>query len=179
MLELKNAITNSDIDKIKALYSVSFPKEEQKPFDLILQKQEEKMVEILSIRNDSVFCGLVILAKYKNLILLDYFAIVEEFRGQKIGSNVIHLLQDHFSLQKLIIEIENPNCICLNKAERVRRKHFYLQNGLTHASFGVDLLGVDMEILTNNKPLTFEEYHCLYTKIYGQEFSQNIRLKVQ
>lgn len=179
MIRFENAITNGEIEKIKTLYYEAFPKDEQKPFELILQKQSEGLVEILSIKNDETFCGLVILVKAENLVLLDYFAIVKEFRGQKIGSKVLRNLQDRFKHQKLIIEIENPNVDCDNKSERVRRKHFYLQNGLKQMPFLVDLFGVNMEILTNNQPLTFEEYFDVYYKVFGSIVVENIKLVEQ
>lgn len=176
MIRLENAITNGEIEKIKTLYYEAFPKDEQKPFELISQKQAEGLVEILSIKNEENFCGLVLLAKSENLVLLDYFAIVKEFRGQKIGSEVLRILQDRFKHEKLIIEIENSNVVCDNKPERIRRKHFYLKNGLKQVSFEVDLFGVEMEILTNNQPLIFEEYYRVYYNVFGSIVVGNIKL---
>ena len=69
-------IKAKNYDKIKKLYEESFPKEEKKPFDLILQKQKENLVEILSIESNNVFLGLIICAKYKDSVLLDYFALL-------------------------------------------------------------------------------------------------------
>ena len=176
MIRLENAITNGEIGKIKTLYYEAFPKDEQKPFELISQKQAEGLVEILSIKNEENFCGLVLLAKSENLVLLDYLAIVKEFRGQKIGSEVLRILQDRFKHEKLIIEIENPNVVCDNKPERIRRKHFYLKNGLKQVPFEVDLFGVEMEILTNNQPLIFEEYYRVYYNVFGSIVVGNICL---
>ncbi len=179
MIRLENAIANGEIEKIKTLYYEAFPKEEQKPFELISQKQAEGLVEILSIKNENNFCGLVLLAKSENLVLLDYFAIVKEFRGQKIGSEVLRILQDRFKHEKLIIEIENSNAVCENKSERIRRKHFYLKNGLKQVPFEVDLFGVEMEILTNNQLLTFEEYYRVYYKVFGSIVVGKIKLMEQ
>ena len=35
MIRLENALTNGEIEKIKKLYYEAFPKDEQKPFELI------------------------------------------------------------------------------------------------------------------------------------------------
>ena len=49
MIRLENAITNGEIEKIKTLYYEAFPKDEQKPFELISQKQAESVSDSCSV----------------------------------------------------------------------------------------------------------------------------------
>ena len=60
---------------IEDLYLRAFPKAERKPFSLMVKKQLEGTMEILSIEEENAFLGLAIFAHDKDIALLDYFAI--------------------------------------------------------------------------------------------------------
>ncbi len=169
-------IKAKNYDKIKKLYEESFPKEEKKPFDLILQKQKENLVEILSIESNNVFLGLIICAKYKDSVLLDYFALDRNNQSKGFGSQALLKLIEKYQDKKLFIEIEDTLKDSTNKEQRIRRKNFYLKNNLILLDFKVNLLGVEMEILSNKKDANFSEYIEIYHKVYGENFSRDIFL---
>ncbi|MBO5051477.1 MAG: GNAT family N-acetyltransferase, partial [Clostridia bacterium] len=76
-----------DTTLVRQLYESAFPPEEKKPFSLILKKSDEGSMEILSIEeDDGSFLGLAIFILYKELALLDYFAISPERRGGGVGT---------------------------------------------------------------------------------------------
>ena len=75
------------------------------------------------------------------------------------------------------MEIENPeNLECNNKLERLRRRNFYLKNGVIELPYFVDLLGVEVKILANTAILTYEEYLSVYSNVFGREISDKINL---
>lgn len=177
MLKISNATTSNKIEKVKTLYFAAFPKDELKPFELILQKQKEGSVEILAIEDNETFVGLAITAHYKNLVLLDYFAIEEKFRNRKLGTSAFNLIKNRYRDKKFFLEIENPeNLECNNKLERLRRRNFYLKNGVIELPYFVDLLGVEVKILANTAILTYEEYLSVYSNVFGGEISDKINL---
>lgn len=174
-MKLARADLNS-VKKIQNLYEKAFPKEEKKPFELILQKSAEGCVEILSVEDDKEFIGLSIAAIYKNLCLLDYFAIDETKRGLGFGGAAFNLIKERYKDKKFFLEIENTAIDAENKIQRIKRKNFYLKNGMQKLPFIVNLIGVEMEILSDGSLINFEEYHKLYTEIFGSSIGEKITL---
>lgn len=172
MIKLKNAQTRLDIKNVKKLYKEAFPKFEQKPFRKILKLNAKKVCDIFCVQDDEDnFYGLAITLKYKNLVLLDYFAICSKFRGQSVGSKALKSLQEYYKENTLIIEIEDANdSKAENILQRIKRKNFYLKNNMNLQNFKVNIFGCPMEILTFNGDIKFEEYH----QIFEQYFNKNI-----
>lgn len=176
-MKLNANYSNENIEKIKKLYNESFPKIERKPFELILEKCDMGLMEILTIESDNnKFLGLAITIIYKDIVLLDYFAIVPESRGKNNGSNALNLLFKKYKNMRFVLEIENSNVKCDNQEDRIRRKIFYTRNGMTAMQYKVSLFGVQMEVLTRNCNITFEEYHSIYRRTFSDEFSRKVKL---
>ena len=175
-MRLKHANTKELLQKIENLYNTSFPKEEKKPFSLIIEKQKNKKVDILSIEDKKEFYGLMILALNKDNILLDYFAIDTLFQSQGLGSKAIKLLYKKYENKNIIVEIESTKINSSNLIQREKRKKFYLKNNFKSLKFNVNLFNVEMEMLSNNTNITYKEYIEIYKNIYGNEIIKNISL---
>ena len=173
-MRLKHANSKELLQKIENLYNTSFPKEEKKPFTLIVEKQKRKKVDILSIEYKKNFCGLMILALNKDNILLDYFAIDTLFQSQGLGSKAIKLLYKKYENKNIIVEIESTKINSNNLIQREKRKKFYLKNNFKNLNFNVNLFNVEMEMLSNNTNITYKEYIEIYKNIYGDEIIKNI-----
>ena len=91
-MEIVNAKSNH-MTFIRKLYKEAFPKEERKPFVLIQKIRSEGKGEILALEDDGVFCGLAITFFNKDVVLIDYFAISAENRGQGLGSKAFNMLK--------------------------------------------------------------------------------------
>ena len=164
---------------IEDLYLRAFPKSERKPFSLMVGKQAEGTMELLSIEEDHVFLGLAIFAHDKDIALLDYFAITDEMRGQGIGSRAIKALQKIYAGKRFVLEIETTKKPCNDLEMREHRKAFYLRNGLHTIDFDVNLFGVEMEVLSNADHLNFDEYLNVYKNACGLKFADKIHLICQ
>ena len=174
---LRNTIDPQDLNEIHELYLTAFPQNERKPFPIILQKCKENSMEILKIEDDDgSFIGLVIMILYKDLAILDYFAIDTPKRNKGFGSQVLSMLNRRYSDRRMILEIEDPDAPSDNTSERIRRKAFYLRNHMTLMPFKVNLFTVEMLILTNGKDVTFEEYHDIFIHVFSPAISKNICL---
>lgn len=154
--------TRGDLPYLKKLYYSAFPKNEQKPFRFMIWKARKKQMDLFLIRENGENLGLTITANYDDLVLVYYFAIDPANRGSGIGSRAIPLWQAKYPGKRIFLEIERLDEAAPNQAERLRRKHFYLKNGLKETGLFVNLFGVPMEILSLNCPLTFREYHSVY-----------------
>ena len=161
---------------IEDLYMRAFPKAERKPFQLMVQKQAEGTMELLSIEEDNIFLGLAVFAHDKDIALLDYFAISDEMRGQGIGSRAIKALQKIYAGKRFVLEIETTKKPCKDLELREHRKAFYLRNGLHPMAFDVILFGVEMEVLSNADHLNFDEYLDVYKNACGLKYSDKINL---
>lgn len=162
-----NAGTKRQIECIQKLYQKAFPKEERKPFELILQKRKEGFTEILALEDTKGnFYGLGITILCKDIVLLDYFAVADEKRGAGIGSEALRLMQERCRGKRFILEIENTETEAENLAQRIRRKDFYVRNGMRSMGYLVELAGVGMEVMGYNTSLDYGEYQEIYETVY-------------
>lgn len=174
-MEIRTA-SNREMRWIKKTYLESFPKSERKPFTHMKRKAKQGVMEILSILERGRPIGLAILVRHRDLVLLDYFAIHRSFQGQDYGSRALQMLKERYQEQRLILEIELPEENAPNQEARMRRKHFYLKNGMQETGMKVCVFQVPMEVLTDGKPLTKEEYHSIYREAMGPVFARKVIL---
>ena len=130
MITLKQIETKDEQKKALKLYKSAFPKEEQKPWKFLLKKQKEGLYNLfIAVDEESNFYGLAFTVKNKDIVLLDFLAISEEFRNQGIGSKILKQLQDNKKEnEKLVLEIEDTSSTtAINLLQRINRKEFYLK----------------------------------------------------
>lgn len=159
---------------MKRLYLRAFPKAERKPFGMICRMAAKGLMETLVIVDRGYMVGLAITARYKDLVLLDYFAVSEAFRGQNYGSRALELLKKRYEGERFILEIEIPEEKASNHQQRVRRKNFYLKGGMKETGIQVLLCGVPMELLTDGSAVSYEEYHDIYKYAVNPVFARKI-----
>ncbi len=175
-MQLSKALSTYQLEHIQKLYLEAFPAIERKPFDILLKKRDEGVVELLSIESDEgEFKGLAITALYEDMVLLDYFAIDALQRGQGVGGEALKLLQSYYADRRFILEIERTDVDVENIDQRLRRKAFYLKNGMKLMPFLVNIFGTDMEVLTHECEVAFEEYQKLY-EVFGKELERKVTL---
>ncbi|RRD41070.1 GNAT family N-acetyltransferase [Leptotrichia sp. OH3620_COT-345] len=166
-----------NILNVYRLYLKAFPKSERKPFPFILLRQWKGTTEVLVIKNNNGdFLGMAISVIHSNLVLLAYFAISDNQRGEGIGSKAFQMLKERYKEKKFFLEIENTGVSeAPNINQRIKRKDFYLKNGMIELPFIIDFFGTEMEIMINNLPLTFNEYHSIYKKEFGNYISRKVK----
>lgn len=174
-MELIKAVTKKERELVKELYLKAFPKEERKPFDLIVQGQEQGTVDILCINDEGKFCGLAIPVIDNDIVLLVFFAIADSKRSGGYGSKALKMIMEKYKGKRFILEIEDTAANAENKEQRIRRKNFYIKNGLIDTGFMINIMGVDMEVLGNTTDITFEEHRHVYENAFGREISKQIK----
>ncbi|MCD7745711.1 MAG: GNAT family N-acetyltransferase [Lachnospiraceae bacterium] len=102
--------TAGSLDKafILDLYQNAFPEEERKPFSLIERKAVMGEMEILLITEEKKRIGFAIMAYGDRIVLMDYFAISQKWRGQGYGSAALERIQGLYSDRQLFLEVEKP-----------------------------------------------------------------------
>ena len=175
-MKLTQNLGRTRLSEIKDLYLRACPANERKPFFMIRKKQAEGSMEILSVESDTGdFLGLAITILYNDIVLLDYFAIDDVHRNGGVGSLALRLLFERYTGRRFLLEIEAPDIPSENTADRIRRKAFYLKNGMTVMPFRVILFGIEMEILTNGSQVSFDEYHEIFTQIFTPWIASKIQ----
>lgn len=159
---------------MKKLYLQAFPKSERKPFRLMKKKTREGMMELLVICEKKELLGLAITVRYQDMVLLDYFAIKKDRRGQGTGSRALELLKQRYADCRFLLEIELPETEGSGQDLRIRRKSFYLRNGMHETGIKVCLFLVPMELLTDGKAVSFKEYYALYEHTIGPAFARKV-----
>lgn len=174
-------------EQIKALYVQAFPKAERKPYALMEEKQRQGRMQIWAIVEENTeslkklpeFCGFAITILYKDMVLLDYFAIHPEKRGNGIGSKALKILKEKYADQCFFLEIESTSVDAKELSEkeqqiRMKRKQFYHQNGMKDTGLEVILFGIQMEVLTAGKAVDYKEYHNLYEVTFGKKAAARV-----
>ncbi len=176
-MQLVRAQTRKQLRDVRRLYRTAFPRTERKPFSLMLKKQKTGDMEIFRIERDNgAFLGLAITVLYGDIVLLDYFAVSPETRGQGVGSAALSLITAHCGTRRLILEIERTDVPAENPEQRQRRKAFYLRAGMHLEPWHVRLFGVEMELLTKNGSVSYNEYRALYCHVFSARAGDFIRL---
>ena len=175
-MELVNPKTKKQLADIEALYLDAFPREERKPFSLMLKKCEEGSMEMLALEQDGRFLGLAIMILHGEIALLDYLAVSPDARGGGVGTWTLAALKSRYPDRHLLIEIEDPDEPADNTAERVRRRAFYLRNGMTPMPYKIWLFGIKMLVLTDGTHIPFDRYHAIFGDVFSEKAMQNVSL---
>ena len=119
--------------------------------------------------------ALLVLQPKQNLVLLDYFAIHPGCRGKGYGSRVLSQLVNKrlpYWVRAMYVEIEDP-ATATTPAQaqlRQRRLQFYTRLGAVPCGVGVQVFGVDYQLLCFVKDTNFTPtpQQCLrdYSSIY-------------
>ena len=172
-MELR-AARGREFREMKRIYLEAFPKIERKPFTMMKKKARQGTMEMLSVLDDGRLIGLAVTVLYKDLVLLDYFAIAEDCRGRGRGSEALRLVKERYQDKRLILEIELPKGNLRKRHECIRRKRFYLKNGMQETGIRAMVFCVPMEVLTAGSGMTYREYHKIYENTIGIFFAKRV-----
>lgn len=160
--------------RLRILYRNAFPKEERKPFSIIKKMQKLGKTDIWCFEENGKFLGMAATINSLDKILIDYFAVAKNMREKGNGGRMLESLIEHYSPRGVFLEIEIPYRDSDNYEERIRRKAFYLQHGLSEVGTQVKLFGVDMELLSTGFQMSFDEYREFYLENYSRFAYDNI-----
>lgn len=173
-MELISAGERRVTTQLKELYVRAFPACERKPYEVIEEKQRAGELDVFAIEQDGSFCGLAISVKYKDIVLLDYFAIEDSVRNKGYGSMALMKLCEYYQDKRFILEVESTLENAPNHEQRVARKEFYLRNGWSELGVVVFIYETQMELLGYGTDISFGEYEELYRQSYPERLPKGI-----
>lgn len=180
-----------DVDKFeKELYSyylVIFPKDERKPLELLHSSYKKHYTRIIEILYKDEIVGFMILNKVKDkgYAVLDYLAILPQYRNNKFGTKALQiLLEQERENSGIFIEIEK---VGLGKDTeenllREKRKNFYEKVGFKKLNFDLSLFDVIYTpyLFSNSKDdenMIINEILNIYEAISGKaRIEQNCKI---
>lgn len=151
------------LDAAKRTYDIhmhrDFPENERKPWDMTLNLYERGVYEMLEARWEGKMVGYAwMVCPEGSSALIDYLAVLPEYRGAGIGSAILHELGQRYRLrgQSLLLESEFPE-EAPDPDIAVRRLSFYARSGFLDSGVLVRLFGVKFCILSSNADLDAKE----------------------
>lgn len=167
-----------------------FPEDEVKPLKHICRMWEADAYRVLGL-----FCGeaivgyaFVALGQQAKMVLLDYYAILEEYRSQGIGGWFLAKMQNYFEgFHGILIETEDVDYAenDSQKKERVQRDSFYQRNGVVKMSVTGEVYGVhyrlwklDFEGRNCSNSMCRENYENIYqVMVPGEKYEKYICIR--
>lgn len=115
-----------------AIYLSSFPANERHPLDVVQRRVQSGQSRLFIATMAGEPIGMALLWDFDGIpfVLLDYLAMREDCRGRGLGSDFFRFLSDEIQEtgKQVVIEVEHPS-FGNNRAQRIRRIRFYLDNG--------------------------------------------------
>lgn len=184
-MELKDIGIDEFEKEIYHYYLEVFPEDERKSLKLLkslVNKGRTKIIEIL-YKNEIV--GFMILNKIKDngYVWLDYFAILPQYRNNKLGTKALQLLLEQEN-NGVFIEIEKIG-LGKNAEEnllREKRKNFYEKIGFKKLSVGFllfDVLYTPYIFLKSKESenIIIDNIFTVYEEVMGKEkIKQNCKI---
>lgn len=161
-MTIEKLTESKQLDEIKKSYKKDFPVFERMPFFHLKRLFEQNRIEVLFFKEEAKIYGYMVTARGKNnYILIEFFAILEEYRNKGYGSTCLKLCKEYYQDAKAIILEAEKRGLGKNEEEnRIREKRiaFYEKNGYQPTKIYAKIFGVIYEILVNaNENLKEEE----------------------
>lgn len=178
-VKLKYIDINEFKGKIYPYYLEIFSEKERKPFKLIQKSYEKQYTKIIEILYKNEIAGFMVInrIKDKGYVLLDYLAILPQYRNYKIGTKALKiLLEQEKENSGVFIEIEKVG-LGKNVEENIvreKRKNFYERIGFKKLNFEVLLSDVIytpylFPNIENDEDIIIDEIMNIYESILGKE----------
>lgn len=155
-----------DYGKISRLYKTAFPADERAPMWLLAWKSKKDYVDFWGIYWDGKWAGLAYVISEGTASYLFYLALSENLRGKGLGSKALQSIKKHYGLQRLFLALEQLDKSAENYEERIRRRSFYLKNGLKPLPLTIREAAVIYDVMGTGE-IQPEEYESMMRKYLG------------
>ncbi len=164
-----------------------FPKDEYKPVSAVERLYDQNIYSAYGLFEQDSLVGYALFVDMpdNDSLLLDYFAILEEYRSQGVGSIFLTQLRDAFPNRKgIFIESEDPDFAHDEADKKVRKKRlsFYEKNNAELTPFLSTLFGVHYRVFyvafagpQSNEKL-FADLRRIYDTMFLEKYASNVSL---
>ncbi|MDD2979360.1 MAG: GNAT family N-acetyltransferase [Hespellia sp.] len=163
---------------INTIFQDSFPPEELLPVDKMQQLLENGTLELLAItdaeHHGNMALGGIIVLTHTKKTLWFLFAVAKEYRLHGIGQKIIDLVKERYGTDGFFGEVEIPDKNASETDLRVRRRNFYIRNGLKPTGIPITMNGIPLELFTYHSEISAGEYLDFYHAVFGEEYTKRI-----
>lgn len=186
-IKLKDISIEKFEKELYSYYLDIFPKDERKSLELLHSSYERHYTRIIEILYKNEKVGFMILNKVKDkgYVILDYFAILPQYRNNKFGTKALQILigQEREN-SGIFIEIEKVG-LGKDKEEnllREKRRKFYEKIGFKKLNFDLFLFDVIFtpylfSNIKEDEDMIINEVLNIYESVSGKEqINQNCKI---
>lgn len=87
-----------------------------------------------------------------------------------LESRVLNLLKDYYEDKQIVIEIESIYVECNNMENRIRRRNFYLKNGMISTDWYIYYDDIELEIICSDNEFRKDEFEEITEQIHCRSF---------
>lgn len=150
-------LSSPELPQMEYIYETEFPPAERvATMRQMIEAAEEKNLNIRSIWDGEKAVGFNILINREGWNYLLFFGIDKNCQGAGYGGRVMQAIAKDFEDKTLVFAIEQLDPDAPNATQRVRRKNFYLKNGMHDTGIRRNLSGCDFEMMSNKQTVSPE-----------------------
>lgn len=158
---------SKDMAELKKLYLSAFPEDERAPLFILASKARRSGVDFWSLYADGKWFGLAYAITVNDLTYLFYLAVSEEMRGRGFGSRAIQALMKKYSGNRFFLALEQPDESAENYSERLKRRQFYINNGLVPLNITIREGNVTYDVMGTGGEIDPAEYTGMMKSYLG------------
>jgi len=105
------SILSSDkknLTKIKKIYEYSFPADERRDFDKLIDLINDVRFQLRGVFVDDDLVGFISLWDFSEFMYVEHFAIAKQLRGNGLGTHVLQNILDETPI-KIVLEVDLPS----------------------------------------------------------------------
>lgn len=160
--------TGKYISAAKRLYLSAFPKDERAPFALLMSRHRKGKAQMLAALDEERFAGLAYVVCIDDMVYLFYLAVQENLRGKGAGGQIIEQIIKMHPNKRVFLSREQLDETADNYEQRVKRRKFYLNCGLSDWGLCVREGKMTYSVMGIGKRVTPQEYDKLITSWSGR-----------
>lgn len=164
-------LTMDEFDEYYAIIESHFPSKEVKEYHYLKGLFTSGVANAITLKDNNRIIGILSYFDLQDFVFVDYFAILEEYQGQRLGQKMLSYFKE-YSKVPFVLEVEHPT-----DAQSIRRIAFYKREALCLNDYDYvvpEMVGLSKELhfLLMSYPSNIEEnnYPTMYQRILDEVY---------
>ena len=155
--------------EVSSLLESAFPEDERPPTKYFFKSLEKKENKLYAYYSNNTFIGFAFLSFYQDVCYIFFLAVVEEYRHQGFGGQIIEDIKKEYLDLVLLLCYEEVDPKYPNYEERVIRQKFYFSHGFKPNKLKTNEYGVIYETAyIGSHQVDFTSYQEVFVLGFGE-----------
>ena len=155
--------------EVSSLLESAFPEDERPPTKYFFKSLKKKENKLYAYYLDNTFIGFAFLSFYQDVCYIFFLAVVEEYRHQGFGGQIIEDIKKEYLDLVLLLCYEEVDPKYPNYEERVIRQKFYFSHGFKPNKLKTNEYGVIYETAyIGSHQVDFTSYQEIFVLGFGE-----------